>query len=151
MMILISTNMSFKKIRGNFPVYIKEYNKFKQVVPNLIANTVKNHFLAGFRKGGGQTDRSRNGWAKRQQESGKRARRSGRALLVNIGDLRSDIKTRRVSFRSIVVGTKNIPYATFINEGTENMVQREFVGRSRELERRKIIKIINIEFLKLFR
>lgn len=131
-----------KKVRGEMPDF-DGYDKFKQVVPILIASEVKNHFLKGFRTGGGQTDRSRGGWTQRKNQA--REKRRGRAILVDTGSLRGDIKIRQRSFNRIVVGTRNIEYANYINEGTDKMVQREFIGDSRTLNI-KILKIINTQF-----
>ena len=131
--------MTIKKI-GSFGIdKLKTVlNTFNNKVPKIIANEVKNHFLEGFRQGGKQTNESRGGWTARST----RARRNqGRALLVDTGALRGDILTRQVSPRRIVVGTRNVPYSVYINEGTDKMPKREFIGESTALEL-KIKRII---------
>ena len=42
--------------------------------------------------------------------------------------------------------TVPIPYAGYLNEGTENMPKRQFVGQTRELtkmQEQKIVQIVN--------
>lgn len=133
-----------KKIKGKLPSFEK-YKQFQRTVPILLANEVKNHFLEGFRKGGGQTDRSLRGWQPRKRSS---RRNTGRAILVDTGQLRRDIKKRVVNSHKIVVGTRNVPYGIYHNNGTDRLPQREFIGESQALER-KIKKIIETEIIKL--
>lgn len=122
--------------RGDFNIkgLIQKLNQLKSNLPIFIANDVENHFLDGFRKGGGQTDAGM--WRPRRGD-----RDSGRAILVKSGDLRADIKRREVNFKRIVVGTRNIAYAAVHNEGGRagrgrgfTMLKREFIGKSRILE-----------------
>lgn len=129
-----------------------QYKATKTKLPLKIANTIQNHFLQGFRKGGGQTNASIGGWRKRKTARSARERKRGvgRALLVRTGSLRADIKKREVSFNRIVVGTRSIPYAGYVNDGTNKMPQREFIGESRVLEK-KIEKKIVRELDKMFK
>ncbi len=135
--------MITKKGSFNFKQTRAKYNEFKRRIPNLVANASRNHFVDGFRKGGGQTDRSRSGWKpRRPARSERQARRdSGRALLVLSGNMRSDLRVRGVSFRKSVVNIINIPYAKYHNEGSGKIPQREMVGRSKPLERQNRILI----------
>ena len=130
----------------------RNYKLVKSGVPLKLANTVQNHFLEGFRKGGGQTDSSVGGWTPRKHSRSARIRKrsSGRAILVDKGILRSDIKKRRISFRNVTVGTRNVPYAGYINEGTSRMDKREFIGDSRVLERKVEMQLVN-EMNKIFK
>jgi len=105
------------------------FNKFKREIPILLANEAELHFKEGFRKGGYQTDASRQGWKPRRS-----GRDRGRAILVKSADLLNDIKRRQVNERRVVVGTRNIEYATRHNEGLGNMPQREFIGESKSLD-----------------
>jgi len=129
-----------KKIKGNFPDF-KSFEKFNRAVPLLLANEIQNHFVEGFRKGGGQTDLSRSGWQRRK--AGARRNR-GRAILVDTGQLRRDIQKRMVTKRKIVVGTRNAQYGIYHNDGTGTLPQREFIGVSKALEK-KLTAIINRE------
>lgn len=119
-------------VKGTFPNISTEFAKLKTTLPRIIANAAKNHFLEGFRVGGGKTDKSRGGWAARKANA---RRNQGRALLVDKGTLRRDIDVRRTDFDNIVVGTQTANYATYINEGTAHMPAREFIGNSQELNR----------------
>ncbi|MEK0370402.1 MAG: hypothetical protein QQN55_04505 [Nitrosopumilus sp.] len=145
MALIKKKGFGFKRIKN-------EYKLVKANVPLKLANEVQNHFLSGFRKGGGQTDASIGGWKKRQTSRSARERKRsvGRALLVRSGKLRADIKKRKISFSKVIVGTRSIPYAGYINEGTSRMPQREFIGDSRILEK-KIENKINREVRKIFK
>lgn len=104
-------------------------------LPTELGNMAKNHFLEGFEKGGGQTDKSAGGWTPRtsRNRSDRRNKRS-RAILVDSGDLRRDIHAiiRAGGFSVITDGTD---YAEYHNEG-EGQEQREFIGESKELDRK---------------
>jgi len=134
--------MSVKKIGSfGFKKFSSKFRSFKKTMPLIIANEAKNHFIEGFRKGGGQTDASRSGWrARKRADSNSRSR----AILVKSGDLRADIKNREVNFNRIVVGTRNIAYAVAHNEGESPQPQREFIGDSKVLEM-KIQRLIHRE------
>ena len=142
------------KQKGKYPDLEKRVNKFKEEIPIVVAEESKNHYLKGFEKGGGQTDKSASGWKKRKLKlrdfsSGRKTRlkakrQKGRALLVDTGQLRNDIDVRKTSFNEIVIGTDATDYASFHNEGTEHLPQREIIGESRELDK-KIENIIKKE------
>ena len=131
-----------KKISGNILQNIGKYNQLKIILPTILANEVKNHFLLGFRKGGHQTDSSRFGWAPRKRIRKRERNKGNRAILVDTGALRADIKIRKKTFNNIIVGTYNIPYAEYHNDGTERLPQREFIGQSKDLERKLFNTII---------
>ena len=145
MALIKKKGFGFKRIKN-------EYKLVKANVPLKLANEVQNHFLIGFRRGGGQTDKSIGGWPKRKTSRNVRERKrsKGRALLVRSGKMRADIKKRKVSFSKVIVGTRSIPYAGFINDGTSKMPQREFIGDSKILEK-KIQNKINKEVMKIFK
>jgi phage gpG-like protein len=130
---------------------LRKLENSKRKLPKIIANQSLNHYLEGFRKGGGQTDASINGWKKRKlklrdfaskgRKTRQRARRQkGRAILVDTGQLRNDLQVISRSRREIVLGTKRIPYAARHNEGL-NMPKREFIGDSRELNEKNMKRI----------
>ena len=139
--------MGFKaEYKGSMPEDIlKAFDQRKKSMPAKIANTAVNHFKEGFVKGGGQTNKSKGGWKKRKYNKDK-----GRATLVKSGDLKRDIKVRETNWNRIVVGTQNVKYASYHNEGTHKLPQREFIGDSKELEK-KVEKIIKENLRKAFR
>ena len=94
----------------------------------IIGELSMNHFIQGFRQGGGQTDASKSGWKERS------SRDSGREILVLRGHLRDDIEVIKVTESLIIIGTQKIPYASRHNEGLKGMVKREFMGASKDLE-----------------
>lgn len=127
--------MPIKKLgKGfNFPKKENEFRKLQLILPRIIANNSLNHFLKGFRNGGGQTDAGR--WKNR-----KRADKRTRSILVNTGALRRDIRVRRTTLKSIIIGTQSIVYARRHNEGLTDsrgrgMPKREFLGDSKVLDK----------------
>lgn len=117
---------------------------FKKTVPIKLGNIARNHFLDGFRKQGGQTDASISGWRKRKTSRTKigRSRNTGRALLVDSGKMKSGIKRQKTTFRRIEIGVRGLEYAFYVNNGTKRMPKREFIGKSRVLEKKLKNKII---------
>lgn len=117
--------MALKK-RGKFPDVVKNTQTFKARVVTVLANEAKNHYLKGFERGGYQTDASKSGWANRKNDRG-----STKAILVKRGHLRRSIDVRRATFDRIIIGTLDIPYAEYHNEGTQfGLPKREFLGKS---------------------
>lgn len=134
--------MPIKRTKGSFEFdeNMKSFKKFKTVAPKKVANQSLNHFLEGFKKGGFQTDASAGGWRKRKT---KTKRNKGRAILVDTGALRRDLKKLMVSFSNITLGTTRIPYANRHNEGITDklgrkMPEREFIGDSRKLNQKNV-------------
>jgi phage gpG-like protein len=134
---------------------LNDFN-FKQVIrkltrdrsfPRRLGTLAVNHFKQSFRDEG-FTDGSLKKWRKRKNNVD-----AGRAVLVKSGDLRRSIKIKRASFKSIIVGTTGIPYATIHNEGGSTrfakMPKRQFIGDSRILEKklkRRILRQIEKSF-----
>lgn len=141
--------MAIKRVGPGFEFdkSLKAYQKFKQEAPKVIANESKNHFLEGFRKGGGQTDDSKSGWRPREQSA---KRNSGRAILVDTGALRRSISVLKATFKEIIIGTTGIAYADRHNEGITDrlgraMPKREFIGDSKamnEKNKKTLIKML---------
>jgi len=111
--------------------------KFKSLdLSLLMANTAKNDFLDNFRK------ESFEGKAWQKRKSDKQA---GRKLLVKTGRLRRDVsnsvseghKNSNLSYTLVV----NNPYASYNNEGTYKLPQRQFVGMTPELNKKLLLKI----------
>lgn len=136
--------MSVKRIgRYKFAEYQQGMKRLNSHGPFILGKFAVNWFKLGFKKEGGQTDDSRSGWAKRKGGP----RNEGRNILVDKGNLKRSIKIRKRKFNRIVIGTSGIPYARYHNEG-DGIIKREFIGESRELERkleRKIAKILRIK------
>jgi len=138
-----SGKIDLNKIKAGFQT-------FQRVIPVVVANNSKNHFLKGFRRGGGQTDASKSGWTQRKR-SRSRAN-EGRAVLVQSGDLRADIRVRKTSFGRSVIGTSSATsdYSNVHNEGLRSgrgagfqMPKREFIGDSVELQKKNEQLILN--------
>jgi len=127
--------MSVRRIGNfNFNRKSKQLLALKSTLPIILANLAVNHFKEGFKKGGGQTDASSGGWKSRAASS---KRNLGRALLVDTGALRRDIRKNKVSFPYTEIGAGNTPktnkYAYVHNQGIGRMPKREFIGKSKVL------------------
>jgi len=122
-------------------------NKFKQIkknMPLILANDTKNHFIKGFRQGGGQTDKGK--WIPRK----KKEKGGNRGILVYRGRLWKSIKIKSATFNSTVVGSVGVKYAERHNEGLAGMPQREFIGKSKVLEA-QITKTIEKQLIEIFK
>lgn len=141
----IGKGFGFGKVKAN-------YQAFKVKAPKEIANDSLNHYLEGFRKGGGQTDASKSGWQPRGPRKGETGGKPSNLILR--GDLRRSIKVLKSTFKQIIIGTNRIPYATRHNEGTTDkkgrkMPQREFIGDSKELNKKNketLVKLLRKVF-----
>ncbi len=127
-----------------------EINGIKKSLPMKLANITKNHFVEGFRKGGGQTNKSRSGWKKLADKTSKYKRKDNKpdSILIDSSALMKDIDKRKVTFSTIIVGTSSLTdnYADIHNEGLGKTPQREFIGNSNLLEyniEKKIITEVN--------
>lgn len=123
---------------------LSKFNRQKSILPIRIAGQSLNHFKEGFKKGGGMTDASKGGWKPRRQTA---RRNTGRALLVDSGVLRRDMKRITATWSRIEVGTsaRTKDYAGVHNRGLRSgrgrgftMPKREFIGKSKDLERKNI-------------
>lgn len=110
---------------------LKNFTKAKTAMPMILGNLAKNHFVEGFRTGGGQTDASKNGWKERKTDE-------GRAVLVKSGKLRRDIRVKIATPTKIVVGTSSMTedYAEAHNKGASMTVTAKqrgyFIARYKE-------------------
>ncbi len=141
-----------------FSVKIKEFEKLMggQLV-NEIGTEARNFFTASFRNQG-FTDSSLTKWQEvkrripgtpeykypKNKDKGRRSRR----ILNKTGRLQGSLQYRRLSRLRVSVYT-NVPYATYINNGTKNMPARRFLGRS-QVFNRKAIGIIRTEMKRIF-
>jgi len=64
---------------------------------------------------------------------------------VKTGAMRNDIDIRKTTIQKIIIGTLDTEYASYHNEGGENLPQREFLGDSRKLNI-KIARLLGNQF-----
>jgi len=115
---------------------LRRIERLRGNLPRIIANDSLNWFLDGFRQGGGKTDTGR--WVSRRRTA---RRNAGRALLVDTGALKRDLRVRRLRPTQIILGTARIHYARRHNEGITDklgrrMPKREFLGNSKGLNKK---------------
>ncbi len=155
----------FTPVRQNF-------KQMQRRLPREIGRIAENHFKQGFQKGGGSTDASARGWpeVQRRQRSGtgKRYQYKGftrsdrtRGILVGSGSgqLKRSIKVVAAAWPQVklaTVGPDVNKYAAVHNEGLRSgrgsgftMPKREFMGKSKSLER-KIFRELQVDVGRLF-
>lgn len=130
---------------GNFDFKEKlaEYKTFCRIAPKAAATIAVNFFQDSFTKQGFD-DNGVNPWenVQRRIEGTKAYKypkkkdkgRRTRAILVKTGRLRRSIRTKEANFARISI-VSDLPYARVHNEGIGRMAKRQFMGRSRTLER----------------
>lgn len=132
----------------NFDRKIKEIQKKRAILPKLIGNIAKNHFLKAF-EDEGFTDNTLDPWKSRKtRDKSDRARPNDRrAILVKRGHLRRSIRVGSARFDRIEVGSYGVVYAARHNRGLAGMPKRQFIGSSRVMST-KIRAKIRTEILK---
>jgi len=132
----------------NFKAKIKQFQKINRTLPKRVGNVALNHFLEswdneGFSDGSINSDP----WAKRDKEpKGKK-----RKILIGKGTgiLKGSMKLiPGATFKKIAVGSYGIKYASRHNRGLDGMKKRQFIGKSRILDK-KIKQMIRNEMKKL--
>ncbi|MCP3682127.1 MAG: hypothetical protein GY861_05490 [bacterium] len=110
--------MAVKKIgRYRFAEDSKELREASKRVLIRVGEESKNWFVLGFRRGGGQTDKSKGGWKKRKHLTIQDAStKKSRGLLVQSGNLRDSIRISKRTASMIVISS-NLDYADIHNEG----------------------------------
>ena len=123
---------------------LKAFETMKRTLPKQAGNVAKNHFLDSFEKEAFSYDSvGSDPWEKRKRKT-KQDKRTGkrRKLLVQSGALRRSIRVKSANWKAIRVGSYGIKYATYHNNGTSTLPQRQFIGKSLVMER-KIKKLVN--------
>lgn len=139
--------MSLRR-KGDFKLNkaVAAFKLGKSNLPVLIANESKNHFVKAFRQDGGQTDKGV--WKPRKVDP--KGGRRGILIGRKGGRLWKSIKITSRTFSKIEIASVGIIYAKRHNEGLDGMEQREFLGKSRELDS-KNKKLIVRQLKKLFK
>lgn len=136
--------------RFNIEKKIKAFERTKRTLPARVGNVAKNHFLQSFENEAfSYNSVGSDPWEKRKTKT-KQDKRTGkrRALLVQSGALRRSIRVKSANWKAIRVGSYGIKYATYHNNGTSRLPQRQFIGKSPLMEG-KIRKLVSNEINKL--
>jgi len=129
---------------------IAALQRLKVDLPKAIAESGQLYFQKNFDKQ--QWDGKP--WAPRKKETKKTI---GKHILVGTGALRQSLQNSiiRYDWKSVEWGVNPLSkkdgriYAGYLNYGTDKMPAREFIGGSKELNKR-IISLIKREFNKVF-
>ncbi len=110
----------------NFKEKIDALERAKVELPRVLANSGQLFFQRNFDRA--QWDGVE--WEKRKDPT------NTHALLVASGRLRQAMQKTIKSFdwNSIKWSVNDVPYAKYLNGGTDNMPAREFIGGGRELD-----------------
>jgi len=127
----------------NFGEKLRRLEEAKVDLPNKLAQIGQTYFQLNFDKAqwNGQS------WDKRVREN---KRSDGKALLVSTGRLRQAMQNtvKSADWNSITWSVKDVPYAQYLNDGTDKMTARKFMGGSPELHE-KLRRKIESEFKKI--
>lgn len=125
----------------------RAFIRAKKEMPKIIAVEARNHFSKGFKRGamsgGGFTNNSSGGWAKRKRETNLSRRKN---ILVKKGRLRKAATSGKAIFKAtfnqivLKIRGSDVKYASYHNEGSGRLPKREFWGDSRVLFKR--IKVL---------
>ncbi|MEY2738666.1 MAG: Phage virion morphosis family [Bacteroidota bacterium] len=127
-------------ILGDLQQKATAFAQLQRILPVLLGNEAENHFKQGFERGGGMTDAG--SWKPRKRQERARGIGNYRAILVQSGILKRDIKRRQTSWKRTVVSTSALTedYASVHNQGLRSgrgagfvMPKREFIGKSSRL------------------
>jgi len=134
----------------NFEKKIKDFQKFERTVPKRVGNVAKNHFLESFdNEGFSDGSIKSDPWDERKSKTKRDQVAKRRQLLIQSGALKRSIKVAsNPTFRKIAVGAYGIEYASRHNRGLSGMPKRQFVGKSKILDR-KIRNLISKEIKKI--
>ncbi len=124
----------------------KVFEKLQQMKPKLpqeIAAIAQSSFVKNFNdesffgKKWQQVQRRIEGTKAYKYPKTKKLSRRVKPILVGTGKLKREVNSsiRQATFEEIRLGV-DLPYAGYINEGTEKMPQREFMGNSPILEKK---------------
>jgi phage gpG-like protein len=116
----------------------------KYQLPKVIANDATRFWLKGF-KDEGFTDENFKAWKPRKgKQSGRNATRR---ILVDSGALRRSVSNSvKIATWQVIKFSVELPYANYVQEGTDNMPARKFMGDSLQLRKQlgaKITMVIN--------
>lgn len=116
------------KIYGlSFDEFIRRLEKFPESgiedeLAKISADWFKEGFPSSVRDNGGRkTDASKGGWKPRKKEYLYPALNKTGNLKKSIVGVKNEVKT-------------DVYYASFHNDGTEKLPQRQFIGKSKELD-----------------
>lgn len=123
---------------------LNNLNKVKKTLPVVLANQAQNFFVDSFKKEGFQTGSGVLKWkmVKRRipgtyeykYPKKKQLSRRSSPILVRTGKLRRAVgnSIRSATFDRVEL-TVGVPYASYHNEGTDDIPKRQFVGDSKAL------------------
>jgi phage gpG-like protein len=124
------------------------YSKGRALLPKKLANEAINHFKDNWRKQGFDDNtvkpwkprkgQIRTGISRVAKETGY-----GRAILVKTGRLRRSFYQVQESINKVYV-INDTPYSIYHNYGTRKMVQRKFMGKSRNLDEKSGVLIMRM-------
>ena len=130
------------KNKFEFDKVIKKLKQAKVNVPVRIANVARKYFVNTFQVSGfdkkkwEEVDRRIPGTSAYKYPQKPKASSRTSPILVRTGKLRREVNNsiRSTTWNEIKLGVSDAtPYAQYLNEGTDKMEQREFMGNSKEL------------------
>lgn len=118
---------------------IMKLETIKTQLPKVIANDAVGFWLKGFREEG-FTDKTFKAWKPRKgTQTGRNATRK---ILVDSGKLRRSVSNSvKTATWQMIHFKVEVPYAKYVQEGTDKMEARKFMGDSFQLRKQLTAKI----------
>jgi hypothetical protein len=129
---------------------LAEMKSAERTLPKRVGNVALNFYLKSWENEAFSYDSNGSDpWAKRKSAT-KRDKSTGkrRGLLVQSGSLIGSMRVKSATWNKIALGSYGLKYASYHNNGTGSLPQRQFIGKSLVLDR-KIKRIINTAIKKV--
>lgn len=130
----------------NFQKVINNITQVKRELPVLLANDAQRYFLGAFKSQGwnggkwAEVERRKPDTNAYKYPKGKGLSRQTKPILQGTGRLRREVSLMagnaqisysRFNFKvTLRIDNNIVPYASYLNDGTDNMPQRKFMGDS---------------------
>ena len=119
-----------KEALGEFAKKAKESRDLMKEIGNIIAEDIK-HRIVKLKKD--PEDKPWAPWSKATRKARQKKGNAALGLLFDSGELNDSITSKVTSKNNVQIGT-NSPYAGYLNDGTNKMPARPFIGISKRAQ-----------------
>lgn len=120
-----------KDALGNLAKKVKESRDLMKEIGDIIVEDIK-HRIVKLKKD--PDDKQWAPWSKATKKARQKKGNATLGLLFDSGELNDSITSKVTSKNNVQVGT-NSPYAGFLNDGTNKMPARPFIGISKRAQK----------------
>ena len=130
-----------KDALGNLAKKAKESRDLMKEIGDIIVEDIK-HRIVKLKKD--PDDKPWSPWSKATKKARQKKGNAALGLLFDSGELNDSITSKVTSKNNVQVGT-NSPYAGFLNDGTNKMPARPFIGISKRAQK-GIDEVLKLHF-----